>query len=122
MDEWKELENEEAISRQLQSTRTFSLEVQNWERRSTTVPSQQELWQEIQILKAEIKELKEMKPLDRITDEQAEIQVRHYFESLLETDKTTINILDLVVDLGLPPDQIERIMKILEPEGVKPIE
>ena len=56
------------------------------------------------------------------TDDMAEQKVRDYFIGLLSTDKTTINILDLVVDLGLPPEQIERIMKKLEHEGVKLIE
>ena len=53
------------------------------------------------------------------SDDEAEIEIREYLTMKKESGTTRINLLDLMLDLDLPPEQIERIMNTLSKEGVK---
>ena len=61
-----------------------------------------------------------LKP-QQVDDMNAEIQIRNYLKTFDRKKKDTVNLLDLMVNLNLPPDQIERIMDKLEKDGVKRI-
>lgn len=75
----------------------------------------------IAILQERIKTM-EMNSRKDITDIEAETAIKDHLISFVDTGKKRINILDLVLELGLPPEQIERIMAKLSSEGVKLIE
>ncbi len=59
---------------------------------------------------------------DNVDDFKAEQEVRDYIRKKRCEGKTRISILDFMDDLKLPSDQINRIMKKLESEGIRELD
>lgn len=79
-------------------------------------------------MRKEIKELKEERKkmilinMPNVSDKDAEKQVRNYLEMFRSKATKKVSLLDIMSKLNLPPEQIERVMKRLEREGVKEVE
>ncbi len=54
-----------------------------------------------------------------IDDEEAEEEIRLYLSGARAGGKPRVELLEIVYDLGIPPDQVERVMGRLCSEGVK---
>lgn len=57
-----------------------------------------------------IKTLEKLELYKEITDEQAETEIKNFILHLKKSGRTTMDIIDLVEELKLPPEQIEKIM------------
>jgi hypothetical protein len=54
-----------------------------------------------------------------VSDDVAETEIAGYLDKMKDLDKNHVNLLDMVYDLDLPPDQISRIMDALMADGVE---
>lgn len=58
----------------------------------------------------------------KISDIEAEKQIIEYLKIFKHKTVKTVSLLNIMSELNLQPEQIERVMKKLETKGVKPIE
>ena len=54
-----------------------------------------------------------------IDDKEAEAEIRLYLAGARGGGKLRVELLEIVYDLGIPPEQVERVMASLCSEGVK---
>ena len=55
----------------------------------------------------------------RVTDQEAESEIRGYISKRKKRGLRTVSIIDFVCDLDLDPEQVERIMERLEGRRVE---
>ena len=58
----------------------------------------------------------------KISDIEAEKYIIEYLKIFKHKTVKTVSLLNIMSELNLQPEQIERVMKKLEAKGVKPIE
>lgn len=80
------------------------------------------LFLELYNLRKEVSELKRINKIREVSDEDAAVEIKKYLKEQKCKGISKIYLLDLIDELRLPTEQIERIMSSLESLGVKEVE
>lgn len=73
--------------------------------------------QKLEFLEKEIQALKNERELD-VSDKEALSMLREALKILRSEGKTSVGVIDIRNKIRLPPEQLARLMKVLEEEGI----
>ncbi len=55
---------------------------------------------------------------ETVSDKTAAENVKNFLKALKSSGRKSVNVLDLLIEFRYPPTQIERVMSLLEKEGI----